>query len=167
MLVRLVRHACAGSREGWDGDDVERPLDAVGRDQAARLAELLAPTPAGRLLSSATRRCTETLAPLADRWGVPVGVEASLALDAPTDALLELVTARPFDGDVLCTHGEAMTKLLDRFDGVPVVGARGDLLAKGTGWDLTVRDGRVVALRHLVPSSWHRCGEHADTALRS
>lgn len=167
MLVRLVRHACAGHREGWDGDDDERPLDAVGQEQAARLAELLAPTPAGRLLSSPTRRCTETLAPLADRWGVPVEAEASLALDAPTDALLQLVTARAFDGDVLCTHGEAMAALVARLDGVPIVGDEAHLLAKGTGWDLTVHDGRVVALRHLVPSPWRRCGEHADTRVRS
>lgn len=153
MLVRLVRHACAGDREAWDGDDAERPLDAVGREQALALAELLGLRPAGRLVSSPTRRCTETLAPLAARWEVPVEEDEALAADAGADALLDLATARAFDGDVLCTHGEAMEALLPRFADVPVTGDRDDLLAKGTLWELTVDDGVVTRVRHVVPTS--------------
>ena len=65
MLVRLVRHACAGDKHSWAGDDADRPLDDVGRLQALAVAELLGLRPAGRLLSSPTRRCLDTLVPLA------------------------------------------------------------------------------------------------------
>jgi phosphohistidine phosphatase SixA len=167
VLVRLARHACAGSRDRWAGDDAERPLDPVGGAQALALAELLGRAPAGRLLSSPSRRCVDTLAPLAARWEVPVEREAALAADAPADALLDLVTARAFDGDLLCTHGEAMERLLARLGGVLVAGDPAELLAKGTLWELTIADGEVRALRHVVPSGFRRCVEHADGFVRT
>ena len=37
----LLRHAKAGERRLWDGDDVERPLSAKGRKQSDLLAERL------------------------------------------------------------------------------------------------------------------------------
>ena len=39
MRVLLVRHARAGDRGEWVGDDAHRPLDAKGRKQAKRLAK--------------------------------------------------------------------------------------------------------------------------------
>ncbi len=41
-VVLLVRHAKAGKRGDWPGDDDDRPLDAAGRAQAQRLVDLLA-----------------------------------------------------------------------------------------------------------------------------
>ena len=41
MRVLLVRHARAGDRGEWVGDDAHRPLDAKGRKQAKRLAKRL------------------------------------------------------------------------------------------------------------------------------
>ena len=34
-MILLVRHAKAGSRSQWDGDDDERPLSSSGREQAS------------------------------------------------------------------------------------------------------------------------------------
>ena len=42
MIVYLVRHATAGHRASWEGDDDRlRPLDDRGRRQAEGLVELL------------------------------------------------------------------------------------------------------------------------------
>ena len=41
-VVLLVRHAKAGSRHQWDGDDALRPLSGTGREQARHLTDLLA-----------------------------------------------------------------------------------------------------------------------------
>ena len=41
-VILLVRHARAGKRSEWRGEDAQRPLDDVGRAQAKRLATLLA-----------------------------------------------------------------------------------------------------------------------------
>ena len=40
-MVLLVRHAKAGSRSRWKGEDAQRPLDASGRDQAEGLRQAL------------------------------------------------------------------------------------------------------------------------------
>ena len=41
-VLVLVRHAKAGKRANWPGEDSQRPLDNDGRRQARRLARLLA-----------------------------------------------------------------------------------------------------------------------------
>ena len=74
----LVRHGRAAA--GWD-DDPDPPLDDRGRQQAEQLAdELAARVPGGApVVSSPLRRCRETAAPLAARWGTDVRVEAGVA----------------------------------------------------------------------------------------
>ena len=42
MSIFVVRHAKAGSRHKWDGEDVERPLSEAGRRQTAAITERLA-----------------------------------------------------------------------------------------------------------------------------
>jgi broad specificity phosphatase PhoE len=71
----LVRHGRATG--GWD-KDLDPGLDALGQEQAEAVAERLAPAGPLALLSSPMRRCQETSAPLAARWGVPVGIEPAV-----------------------------------------------------------------------------------------
>ena len=52
MSLLLVRHASAGERAEWDGDDAERPLDERGEAQAAHLPDVLSRFPIERILSS-------------------------------------------------------------------------------------------------------------------
>jgi len=82
----LVRHASAGDRHGWAGDDRLRPLDARGRRQAAQLVELLRPLDMRRVVSSPYVRCVETVEPLAAALGLPVERDdllAALDVEAP------------------------------------------------------------------------------------
>ena len=65
MPLLLVRHAWAGDRTTWEGDDRERPLDDRGRRDAGALVELLARFEIEAILTSPYRRCVETVAPLA------------------------------------------------------------------------------------------------------
>ena len=164
MLVRLARHACAGSRDQWDGPDADRPLDANGLEQAVALADALAGGRQGRLLASPTRRCLDTLVPLASQWSAPIEPEPALAADVPADRVLTLV-ASSAEGDVLCSHGEVMGSLLERFrsDGVDIPADPGDdaLLLKGTVWELDVREGTVVSLRHVAPAASRPCAHLA------
>lgn len=105
MTLFLVRHAKAGSRSKWDGDDHERPLSANGRVQADRLAERLAPLGPSVLLSSPYLRCVQTLQPLGARCDLEVTSEPRLAEGTPFEAALELLAEVP-DGAVLCSHGD-------------------------------------------------------------
>jgi 8-oxo-dGTP diphosphatase len=70
MPLLLVRHASAGDRDEWDGDDRGRPLDDRGRKQAEELVERLAPYAIEAILSSPARRCVDTVEQLARARGL-------------------------------------------------------------------------------------------------
>lgn len=165
IRILVLRHACAGHKQEWPGDDDERPLDPAGVHQAEALADVLAGGDVRRLVASPTRRCVDTLAPLARRLGLPVETSARLAPDADADAVLGLLADRRLDGAVLCTHGEVMEPLLGilRSQGASIEAERTDddwLLGKGTAWSLLVDDGRAVSLAHLAPVPVSDCPRH-------
>ena len=111
--VVLVRHARAGHREEYDGEDQTRPLDAKGQRQAAALVgelRVFAPT---AVRSAPLERCRATVAPLAESLGQEVIFEPVLAEDAYRDdpaaarrRLVELAAAEPAGGAVVvCSQG--------------------------------------------------------------
>jgi broad specificity phosphatase PhoE len=81
-VVHLVRHGRAVT--GWD-QDPDPGLDGVGAAQAEAVADRLASLGAVRsIVTSPLRRCQETAAPLARRWGVtPVVEEAVGEIPSP------------------------------------------------------------------------------------
>jgi broad specificity phosphatase PhoE len=72
----LVRHGRAAA--GWD-TDADPGLDVVGTGQAERVADRLAPLGPLPIESSPLRRCRETAAVLAARWGASVDIEPRMA----------------------------------------------------------------------------------------
>ncbi len=68
----LVRHASAGDRRAWTGDDRDRPLDKRGRRQALELVERLAPFRIDAIYTSPWIRCIQTVQPLAAARDLPV-----------------------------------------------------------------------------------------------
>ena len=69
--VLLVRHASAGSRAKWNGDDRLRPLDETGEEQAEELVRLLSRFGVEEIVSADYVRCVETVQPLSESIGVP------------------------------------------------------------------------------------------------
>jgi len=100
-LLVLVRHAKAGRRDDWDGEDRLRPLSKAGRRQAQDLVGLLRLFGPDRIASAPPTRCRDTVAPLADALGLPVGDEPLLGegcyADDP-DATLARVRELAGDG---------------------------------------------------------------------
>ncbi len=70
--VVVVRHARAGQRESYPGSDANRPLDAKGERQARALVEELLPFRPLDIRAATLERCLATVAPLAQRLGLPV-----------------------------------------------------------------------------------------------
>lgn len=68
--VLLVRHAKAGSRSSWTGDDDQRPLSGTGHTQADRLAGFLPRFGPDRLAAAPPLRCVQTIEPLAEKTGL-------------------------------------------------------------------------------------------------
>jgi 8-oxo-(d)GTP phosphatase len=108
----ILRHASAGRKEDWDGDDLLRPLDAQGEADAQALVLLLACFGPVRVVSSPALRCTATIALYAAHIGAPVEVDAAFGVP---DRAGGSSLSRTDMGD----PGSAITRLLA--DGVPAL----------------------------------------------
>lgn len=87
ITLRLVRH---GEASAGFGDDLDPGLSAVGVQQAAAAAAVLAAGPRAAVVTSPLRRARETAAPLASRWAVEPDVEPAVGeITTPTDDLAE------------------------------------------------------------------------------
>lgn len=155
----LVRHASAGSRSDWDGEDDLRPLDTRGVRQARRLAEVLPHFRPTAVLSATRTRCTQTVEPLAEALGLEVQPLPALGEEEfgadPAAGLAEVERLLAGDGrpgvTVVCSQGGAIPSVLMalgvRWEDVPGVAA-GRLhppSAKGSVWALGGRPGALVA----------------------
>ena len=114
MTIYLVRHAKAGHRSTWSGPgpDSQRPLSKPGRQQARDLVKRLGAVGATTLLSSPSLRCVQTLEPLAEATGLPIGIDDRLDEGAPYEPVLELLAGLA-DGAVLCSHGDVIPETID------------------------------------------------------
>ena len=101
----LVRHAKAGERRLWDGDDLERPLSPKGWKQAELLGSRLATLDISSLYSSPYMRCVQTLEPLALWLDRTIEIDTRLSEEEPFEPMLELLSEVP-DGAVMCSHGD-------------------------------------------------------------
>jgi phosphohistidine phosphatase SixA len=114
-VLYLIRHAKAGSRSAFKGDDNMRPLSEPGRRQAKALAKRLAPTveAAGitTFYSSPSIRCIQTLYPLAKMVGAEVEADLRLAEGGDYIAVLDMLWSLP-DGTVLCSHGDVIPETM-------------------------------------------------------
>ena len=95
MPLLVVRHARAGHRREWEGDDRLRPLDEKGCSQAEGLPGLLARFEIARIASGSYLRCTQTVEPLSEQRGLPIEELTALSIVARAKrAKIDLERAR-------------------------------------------------------------------------
>ena len=151
----MVRHAHAGSKEEWDGDDRLRPLSERGRSEAMGIADVLAGFSPRRVLSSPYLRCLQTVQPLALRLDLEIEESDLLAPDAGRRAATFLHSlARQGGGPVVvCTHGETIEGLQKRVvQSTRLPFEPGSPHEKGSTWVLRATGGRVVGAEYLPPA---------------
>lgn len=154
----LVRHASAGSRARWSGDDAQRPLDGAGRVQAAVLQPLLDCYGFRRVLSADVLRCLETVDPYAMSHRLPVETEpliSELGFPANPDAALArcLEILKSPEPLVMCSQGRVMPDLLSGICssfGYPMPADAA--VPKGSFWVLHMAGDRMVALERHTPT---------------
>lgn len=137
MPVYLVRHAKAGDRSKWEGPDDLRPLSKKGHKQAQELVAVLAGHPVGRVVSSPSLRCVQTVEPLAEARDLKVETDEALAEGATADEVVSLMRELAAENPVLSTHGDVIPTLLEalaRRDGLDL--PDGYPCAKGSTWVL-------------------------------
>ncbi len=154
MSVLLVRHAHAGDRDAWTGDDAARPLSHLGIAQTAWITRSLADRPITRVVSSPAVRCVETVAPLAAGLGLPVERDGRLAETGAADELRDWIgSLAAQDGDVvLCSHGEPIGPLLTSLRPGGAAAGADPPHEKGSTWVLGLAAGELVAERYLAPA---------------
>ncbi|HWC33872.1 MAG TPA: NUDIX hydrolase [Mycobacteriales bacterium] len=113
----VVRHASAGERATWPGADRERPLDALGEEQAEALIPLLAAYGIRRVLSADVLRCLETIGPYAGEARLTVESEPLLSEtgfaeqpELAVDRLLALLSSHV--PSVVCSQGKTIPGLV-------------------------------------------------------
>ncbi|MEE2057711.1 NUDIX hydrolase [Rhodococcus artemisiae] len=152
--VLVVRHAKAGSRRDYDGDDRARPLEEKGRRQAAALVPQLSAFGADTLFSADRARCTQTIEPLAHLLGVDIALEPSLSEE---DYTADPALARKRIADViesgtvpvLCSQGGVIPNLLQWWSEESGFDLPEGRTRKASTWILSFHCGRLVAAEYL------------------
>lgn len=156
MKLYVVRHAHAGSRSAWSGDDDRlRPLSPKGHRQAAALADTLTGAGIGRLLSSPSLRCVETLIPLADQEGLAVEEDQRLAEGSDGAAALSLaeeLRRADHDAALLCSHGDVIPELLTQLKVAGTVFHDPLTWPKGSVWVVQSNGTHWAEARYLTRS---------------
>jgi phosphohistidine phosphatase SixA len=137
MSVLLIRHASAGDRDEWTGDDRRRPLDRRGRKQARRLVDLLASYPVERIVSSPADRCVQTVEPLADARGLTIEVREEVWEDVQRTEGAPLVRSLAASDVAVSCHGGLSDALI------------GEGQKKGEAIVLELQDDRLAVAERL------------------
>jgi 8-oxo-dGTP diphosphatase len=155
MRLYLVRHAKAGSRRDFDGDDRDRPLSRAGREQAHGLTVMLGHLPISRIYTSPYVRCVQSVEPLAKKLGLDIRETEALAeweKEGPPDfsAAVALVEKAP-NNSLVCSHGDVIPAVLEALEREGLV-LKGDYdMRKGVTWVIERKGGRWRRARAIPP----------------
>jgi 8-oxo-(d)GTP phosphatase len=153
----LVRHASAGRRRDWAGDDLARPLDGPGAADAVALGRLLVCYGPARVISSAAERCMATVTPYAKLIDAEVEIEPLFTVDQPAGerAAADRAAQIASQGQpaLICAHRENLPTLLAAVCGqLGSAAPGGPPLAKGGCLVLHTADQRLVATERQHPA---------------
>lgn len=160
VTLFVVRHAHAGRRSNWTGDDRTRPLSDRGELQAKGIVSAIdrgrGTGIAPRILASPARRCVQTVQPVASQLGGEVVEDVRLFEGAGRDEIGALVddvaaTSEGDDDTVVCSHGDVIPILLDLLVDAGMAPERNLVWQKASMWVVDRNDGRWGTGRYLPP----------------
>lgn len=149
--VQLIRHAEAGNRRTWTGEDQTRPLAPIGRQQAIALREKFADQGLDRIVSSPYVRCVQTVEPLSAATGIEIEKHPDLAEGANPKATAALLRELAEGRSVACSHGDVITDVMN------YLVRRGMRLSepfdtkKASVWKLSGADGKISKAKYQPP----------------
>lgn len=156
-MVLLVRHASAGSRSRWKGDDSRRPLDEIGIEQAEQLVRVLSRFGVNRIYSADYTRCVQTVEPLSEALQIEIQHEPLLneaEYPGKEDKGVDFVRSvgRHDGAVVLSTQGEVVPDLLKRLSKEDNFDLPDDFeYKKASTWALTLDEQQLRAAEYFPP----------------
>ena len=145
----MVRHAKAGSRGHWSGDDRQRPLSKKGVKQAETLVAVYERFPIKAIFSSAFLRCVQTVEPLARARKLPLKQSPALAEGHGLAGAMQFMGDPKLDDAVLSTHGDIVWELVEELVKRHVIRPGEGGFEKGSTWVVEVDDGKPVRARFI------------------
>ncbi|MEU3650668.1 NUDIX hydrolase [Lentzea sp. NPDC034063] len=159
LLVVLVRHAKAGKRSEWDGDDDLRPLSDAGWRQAAALRTLLPLWAPVRVHTAPRVRCADTVRAVATDLSVEMVEEYRLSEEGywpdPDAGLVRLLEVAALEGRaVVSSQGGVIPAVVQSL--AEMGGLRLDEIPckKGSTWVLAFTRPFGTWSTSDSPSSW-------------
>jgi len=150
-MLYLVRHAKAGSRHNFSGDDRLRPLNNAGSRQADALVERLVEAGVKHFVSSPYVRCVQTLEPTAAAVGAKVETDERLSEGHSSAEVLELIGEMP-DGSAICSHGDVIPETIEALERRGCEFLSEPDWRKGSVWVLDRRtDGQIISAEAWPP----------------
>jgi len=150
----LLRHAKAITRDEWQGDDDDRPLDSLGRNQANRLLALYQVYNLEQIHTSDAVRCYDTVNPIAKGLGIKLEVTGKLsestykkdkekAFDYAKDLIKE--DARI----LLCSHNPILPRMLNKLTKKSDVDADEGKLSPADAWVIHRNGKEIIQIDRL------------------
>jgi phosphohistidine phosphatase SixA/8-oxo-dGTP pyrophosphatase MutT (NUDIX family) len=137
----LLRHAKAVSRDEWQGDDDDRPLDDLGENQARRLLAIYQVFNLSQIHTSDALRCYSTVEPMAKGLGIKLEVTGKLSesgyrkdKERAFDHAKELL--KEDSNTLICSHNPILPKMLNKLSKRSDVEADEEKLSPADGWVL-------------------------------
>ena len=144
----LLRHAKAITRDEWQGDDDDRPLDSYGQNQAKRLLAMYQVFNLEEIHTSDAVRCYDTVIPIAKGLNIRLEVTGKLSEDTfKKDKEKALDYAKDLmklnESVLLCSHNPILPKILNKLSKKSEVDADEGKLLPADGWVIH-RNGKEV-----------------------
>ena len=155
--VLLVRHARAGDRAEWGGDDRIRPLDADGWKQAEGLVRVLSRFEVEEIISADYDRCVQTVQPLAEAMSLPIREEELFSEDsypAHEDEAIHMIRklGESLSTTAICSQGDVIPDLLQRLAALDHVDLPNPLPLKKGSFCVLIFDGpRLFSVEYVPP----------------
>ena len=135
----LLRHAKAVTRDEWQGEDDDRPLDSYGQNQAKRLLAMYQVFNLGQIHSSDAVRCYDTVVAIAKGLNIKLEVTGKLSestfkkdKEKAFDYAKDLIKLN--ESVLLCSHNPILPKMLNKLTKKSEVDADEGKLLPADGW---------------------------------
>ena len=135
----LLRHAKAVTRDEWQGEDDDRPLDSYGQNQAKRLLAMYQVFNLEQIHSSDAVRCYDTVVAIAKGLNIKLEVTGKLSestfkkdKEKAFDYAKDLMKLN--ESVLLCSHNPILPKMLNKLTKKSEVDADEGKLLPADGW---------------------------------